>query len=153
MSPSFPWTVRTIIKNNKTMREIKFRAKRQDREEWVYGDLMHVQKICKAEEAERTGRRSMPVVRVGNYDVDERTIGQYTGVRDANGNTIFEGDVLGTGFGENNYTHQVVFSDGAFCLRAGRHIKMPLAHLRLDDFIIVGNIHDKNNKTGKHGND
>lgn len=134
------------------MREIKFRAKRQDRDEWVYGDLTHVQKICKPEEVERTGKRSMPAVRVGNYDVDESTIGQYTGVRDANGNTIFEGDILGTDFEGNNCTYPVVFNEGAFCLEADGDITMPLKHLRMDEFTIVGNIYDKN-KTGKYGND
>lgn len=135
------------------MREIKFRAKRRDRDEWVYGDLTHVQKICKPEEVERSGKRSMPAVRVGNYDVDENTIGQYTGVRDANDNTIFEGDILGTNFEGKNYIYPVVFSKGAFCLYAGKDIPtMPLTHLHIGDFTIVGNIYD-NNKTGKHGND
>lgn len=134
------------------MREIKFRAKRQDRDEWVYGDLTHVQKICKAEDVERTGKRSMPAVRVGNYDVDESTIGQYTGVRDANDNKIFEGDILGADFRGNNYKYNVVFRDGAFCLRTDENITMPLKHLFIEDFTIVGNIHDKK-KTGKHGND
>lgn len=134
------------------MREIKFRAKRADTGEWVFGDLTHVQKICKPEEVERTGRRSMPAVRVGNYDVNEITIGQYTGIRDAKGNTIFEGDILGADFRGNNYHYKVVFRDGAFCLRTNRNIAMPLKHLFIEDFTIVGNIHDKK-KIGKHGND
>lgn len=134
------------------MREIKFRAKRQDRDEWVYGDLTHVQKICKPEEVERTGKRSMPAVRVGNYDVDESTIGQSTGIRDAKGNTIFEGDILGADFRGNNYHYKVVFRDGAFCLRTNENIAMPLKHLFIEDFTIEGNIHDKK-KIGKHGND
>ena len=125
------------------MREIKFRAKRQDRDEWVYGDLTHVQKICKVEDVERTGKRSMPAVRVGNYDVKESTIGQYTGVRDANGNTIFEGDILGTYLGGNNYTYPVVFSKGAFCVEAEGDFKMPLLHLNLKDFTVVGSVHDR----------
>lgn len=136
------------------MREIKFRAKRQDRDEWVYGDLTHVQKICKPEEVERSGKRSMPAVRVGNYDVDESTIGQYTGVRDANDNMIFEGDILGTDFRGNNYTYPVVFSKGAFCLCAGNGkdiTTMPLTHLRVGDFTIVGNIYES--KIKEHGND
>lgn len=133
------------------MREIKFRAKRQDRDEWVYGDLTHVQKICKPEEVERTGKRSMPAVRVGNYDVDESTIGQYTGVRDANGNTIFEGDILGADLGGNNYTYPVVFSDGAFCIAVKGDIKMPLYNLHLGEFTIVGNIYES--KIKEHGND
>lgn len=125
------------------MREIKFRAKRADTGAWVYGDLQHVQKICKVEDVERTGKRSMPAVRVGNYDVDESTIGQYTGVRDANENMIFEGDILGTYLGGNNYTYPVVFSKGAFCVEAKGYFKMPLLHLHLKDFTVVGSVHDR----------
>lgn len=124
------------------MRDIIFRAKRTANGAWVYGDLTHVQKIC-TEEEQRNGRRSEPVARVANYNVDEETIGQYTGVRDANENMIFEGDILGTDVEGINCTYPIVFSGGAFCLCSGIDITMPLKHLRIGDFTIVGNVYDK----------
>lgn len=68
------------------MREILFRAKRKDDGKWVYGDLAHVVRI--------TLNRDEKCIRVGGYDVDESTIGQFTGMLDSNGEKIFEGDIV-----------------------------------------------------------
>lgn len=129
------------------MIEIKFRAKRQDRDEWVYGDLTHVQKMCKAEEVERTGKRSMPAVRVGNYDVDESTIGQYTGCDDSQGTPIWEGDVLEF-IDTDGYRHlkTVVFDKGAFCFKHAENNGLtPLKSHQWWKYTVAGNIYDRIN--------
>jgi len=70
-------------------REIKFRAKRSDTGEWVYGDLAHAVRI--------TGEWDVPYVpcvRIANYDVYEDTIGQCIGAKDKNRQPIYEGDIV-----------------------------------------------------------
>lgn len=61
------------------MREIKFRGKSLNTNMWVYGDFRQ-DKISKKAYIE--------------YEVDQSTIGQYTGLKDKDGKEIYDGDIL-----------------------------------------------------------
>ena len=68
------------------MREIKFRGKETQTGQWRYGDLTHTMAPTE------TGVRHR--VMVGGYEVDEKTVGQFTGTYDREGKEIFEGDLI-----------------------------------------------------------
>ncbi len=109
------------------MREIKFRGKRLDNGEWVYGNLL------KCEHKDSDSVYIIPFVTNGSftintlmlnfispcYAVDPATVGQYTSLKDCNGKEIYEGDIVEAkdpykyNSKEIFYTCEVVFTEGA----------------------------------------
>ena len=82
-------------------REIKFRGKRIDNQEWVYGYLI-VDEIADKYYIFPNGNscnekdilRQEGLLHIFSYEVDEKTIGQYTNICDRNNVPIYEGDVI-----------------------------------------------------------
>ena len=71
---------------------------------WVYGDLVHNQKVTK------DGLE--PRVMVGGYEVVPESVGLCTGLKDKNGNEIYVGDIVRWDRDQKMYV--VVFRDGMF---------------------------------------
>ena len=66
--------------------EWKFRGFDIIGNKWVYGDLVHNQKVT------REGLE--PRVMVGGYEVDPKSVGLWTGLKDELGTDVYDGDIL-----------------------------------------------------------
>lgn len=141
------------------MREILFRGVETDREEWVYGYLIH-DSVCNStvpyigylshEQADTENRDVVPVI--------PETVGQYTGITDKNGNKIFEGDIIKTHYAnanKSNFVERVEFEKGKFCAiyendgcKIASIIFDGTPHLKydksvyMDEVEVIGNVYD-----------
>ncbi len=132
-------------------REIKFRG-RTNNGQWVYGFYVAREGDHKTKHYIYTGKTaSNQSDWCEKWEVDPKTVWQYTGLKDKNGKEIYENDILliPEGFyGENAMTprkehmevveHDVCHSD---CDGSGYWINLPDS-VKWSDCEIIGNIHE-----------
>ena len=123
------------------MREIKFRGRRKNSTEWVYGAFLAIPRLCSyIYDVQPDGQAT-------RYLVDEDAVGQFTGLCDCKGQDIYEGDVVAFGdfFREhdvkNAYWHGVVkwsFEGARFVLD-----KLEFDEdVCNDELLVIGNVYD-----------
>ena len=123
-------------------REIKFKAKRLDNGEWVYGDLTH-------DESNNTYISITSFMKDGmaygtSVDIDQETVCQFTGLRDNNGVEVYENDII-----SNLHCINIITWNDSLC-RFGVHndnsvkYHAPLKTLLVTEkFLVIGNKFDR----------
>lgn len=120
-------------------RQIKFRGKNIHTGEWLYGDYHREGKTHYITKPGDYLREYAPI----EFIVDEKTVGQFTGMLDKNGKEIYEGDVVLQQAYSGKKPMLVRFEHGAFV--TGEHsgsstaIRPMLIQKRCE---VLGNIYD-----------
>ena len=125
---------------------IKFKAKRLDNGEWIIGSFV----VMKIPALSKTTIGIVASDGATLHEIDPTTVCQFTGLKDCEGNEIWEGDALLNTNSGSQYT--VMYSDygGAFFIRKKGTVNDDIYLFELSDvdkciafFEVVGNKFDK----------
>ena len=128
------------------MRKILFRGKRLSDGKWVYGNLYDFDRLVNSEDDDDLPfmKHMWGIMTIETDDViDPKTVGQFTGLLDANGEQIFEGDLLRD---EDDVWEVKWDDDDAMFILQLDEIAEHFGHLGSEGFEIIGDIHENKEK-------
>lgn len=145
------------------MREILFRGKEKDTNEWVYGYLLADTADCSLKkEGKCSCAHDGSICWILEWDdafheyaekeIIPETVGQYTGLNDKNGKKIFEGDIV-------RYPERLLDGKDCFCINLVSFYEGGFSvskyflnnwlyngangNIQLDNIEVIGNFHDQ----------
>lgn len=137
------------------MRDILFRGKSTETNQWCYGGF-HIWKkrqICVLGDDKLKDDEISYVITVNSFadwnmprtmqavEVIADTVGQYTGLTDRNGRKIFEGDIVNI-LTENEEFGIITYDDGGFFVDASTFSVDFMNNINGSDIEVIDNIHD-----------
>ncbi|WP_373433848.1 YopX family protein [Listeria monocytogenes] len=129
------------------MREIEFRGKaihpnslEQIIGSWAYGGIFENKIISRNLDMDSHYHGF-----ISEIEIDLKTIGQYTGLKDKNGKKIFEGDIVDISVYDrldwSSIKGKVVFLNGAWLVEDVGHFAITLQS-ETNEIEIIGNVHE-----------
>lgn len=94
------------------MRKILFRGKRKEFDRWVHGMLnQNANGFYQIQEWSKDFTPELGLKFLSHYEVNPKTIGQFTGLTDKNGKEVFESDIVRCQEFENNGLPSLEFGE------------------------------------------
>lgn len=121
-------------------REILFRGWNKKNKKWIYGYYL----VNRGEHFIAPDEFVNPLASYEDYVVDADTVGQYTGLKDANGKRIFEGDIIES----NGCKHLILYNEGEArfiaAVKGTSYVTCGINQQWIDEFkkVVVGNVHE-----------